>query len=486
MRSRIRSFMPLFILLIAGALLWACAKDYVTGKQTFSLVGESQEIAIGRETDPAIVAEFGVYEDRELAALVNEVGQKLVKASHRPTLPFTFRVVDSPVVNAFALPGGYVYFTRGILAHFNSEAELAGVMGHEIGHVTARHGAEQQSKAQLATLGLGLATVFSEGFRRYGQLAQTGLGLFFLKYSRDNESESDQLGVEYSTKSGYDSMHMSRFFRTIGRIGEKSGSSIPNFLSTHPNPANREQRVAQLTAQWQKEVPGPHNGGTDRAAYIRRIDGLVYGEDPRQGFVEGGYFYHPELRFQFQVPSKWQVANQPSQVQMINAEQTAAIQFSLEKGASAQEAAQTFAQNSQARVLRSSAAQVNGMRAYVIVSDVQTQNAQNGGAMRVMSYFIEKDNRVYVFHGYTAASNFDSQASTFENVMKSFDQLRNQAALSKQPRRLKLVTVDQAGDLRQVLSRSGVKAEELDDFAILNGMNLEDRLDRGALVKVVQ
>jgi predicted Zn-dependent protease len=261
------------LIISIGALFFGCARDYVTGKRTFSLVSESQEIAIGKESDPAIMAEFGLYEDRELGTMVNEIGQKLARVSHRPNLQFTFRLVDSPVVNAFALPGGYVYFTRGILAHFNSEAELAGVMGHEIGHVTARHGAEQQTKAQLAGLGFGLASVLSEGFRRYGELAQTGLGLFFLKYSRDNESESDQLGVEYSTKAGYDAMRMSRFFRTIARIGESSGSSIPAFLSTHPNPVNREQRVAELTKEWQQKFPGP--GGTDRAAYLRRIDGIV-------------------------------------------------------------------------------------------------------------------------------------------------------------------------------------------------------------------
>jgi len=478
-RQRLIWFMALLSL---GLMLWACAQDYVTGKRRITLVSEAQEIAMGVDADPGIVAEFGVYDDANLGTFVDGIGQSMVKVSHRPTVKFTFRLVDSPVVNAFAVPGGFVYFTRGILAHFNDEAELAGVMGHEIGHVTAQHGVEQMTKQQLAGIGLLAGTILSEDFRRFGDQAQQALGLIFLKFSRDDETESDRLGVEYSTKAGYDAQHMARFFRTISRISQQAGSGPPTFLSTHPNPDNREQNVGALAKEWQLKVPGP-KGGTDRAAYLRRIDGMVYGEDPRQGFVENGYFYHPELKFQFSVPAGWQVANQPSQVQMISPQKNAAIQFTLEKGASAQEAAQFFLQNSKTQVVRSGAAQVNGMRAYVTIGDLQTQE---GGVMRVMSYFIERDGSIYVFHGYTAANLFDSHAANFERTMKSFDQLRHQAALTKQPRRVKIMTVDQPGDLRAILTRYGTKAEELEELAILNGMNLPDRLERGALVKVAQ
>ena len=470
------------VLLGLGLIIWSCAQDYVTGKRRITLVSESQEIAMGVEADPGIVAEFGVYNDATLGAFVDGIGQSMAKVSHRPTLKFTFRLVDSPVVNAFAVPGGFVYFTRGILAHFNDEAELAGVMGHEIGHVTAQHGIEQMTKQQLAGIGLLAGTILSEDFRRFGDQAQQALGLIFLKFSRDDESESDLLGVEYSTKAGYDAQHMARFFRTISRITPQAGGGPPTFLSTHPNPDNREVRVGTLAKEWQQKVPGP-KGGTDRAAYLRRIDGIVYGDDPRQGFVENGFFYHPDLKFQFSLPAGWQVANQPSQVQIISPQKNAAIQFTLGKGASAQEAAQTFLQNSKAQVVRSGAAQVNGMRAYVTLGDLQTQD---GGVLRVLSYFIEKDGSIYVFHGYTAANLFDANAANFERTMKSLDQLRNQAALTKQPRRVKIMTVDQPGDLRTVLTRSGMKAEELEDFAILNGMYLQDQLSRGDLVKVVR
>src|SRR3989442_13104626 len=160
------------------------------------LVSESQEIAMGRDYDQQVAASIGIYPDSELQRYIQQFGARLAASSERPNLPWSFRVVDDPVVNAFALPGGFIYVTRGILAHLNSEAQVAGVLGHEIGHVTARHTAAQITKQQLAGLGLGLASMVSQGFQRYGNLAQTGLGLLFLKYSRDNENQADELGVE--------------------------------------------------------------------------------------------------------------------------------------------------------------------------------------------------------------------------------------------------------------------------------------------------
>jgi len=471
----------LLVILPVAVLVASCARDYVTGKRTISLMSESKEIELGRKADPEIVAQFGIYDDPKLAAFVDSVGQKLVRVSHRPTLKFTFRLLDSPVVNAFALPGGYVYFTRGIMAYFNTEAEMAGVMGHEIGHVAARHGAEQYTKAQLAGVGLALGSVLSPTIYRLSDLAQTGLGLLFLKFSRDDESEADRLGVEYSTRAGYDARSMAHFFETINRLSQKSGSNIPTFLSTHPNPVDREKTVAALSAEWQKKVPGP-KGGTNRARYLHRIDGIVFGEDPRQGFVEGGYFYHPDLKFQFLVPSEWQTVNQPTQVQMVSPKKDAIIEFTLAKGASAQLAAESFVASSGATVKSSKKTKVNGMPAVMMVSDVQSQRS----SLRVMSTFIEKDNKIYVFHGFTTPGNFDKVVATFEQVMRSFDRLRNKAALKKQPRRVRIKKVDRPGTLEEVLRRFGVKEDELKEMAVLNGMRLEDKVNRGELLKVVR
>ena len=188
-------------LILLGLVLTTCSRNPVTGKKELSLMSESQEKALGLESDPQIQAEFGMYADSSWQRFLREKGQAMAKISHRPTLGFQFRVIDSEVVNAFAVPGGYVYFTRGILAHFNDEAQLMGVLGHEIGHITAKHANEQYTKQTLAQIGFAAGMILSPQFRQFGNLANTGIQLMFLKFSRDNETQSDKLGVEYSSKA---------------------------------------------------------------------------------------------------------------------------------------------------------------------------------------------------------------------------------------------------------------------------------------------
>ena len=190
-------------LFLFGILLFiiSCAANPVTGQQEFMLLSEPDEIRLGRKTDAQIARTYGLYDDPDLTAYIDRIGQRIAKGSHRPDLSFAFRVLDSPVVNAFAVPGGFVYVTRGILIYFTSEAELSGVLGHEIGHVAARHSAQQYTKAQLAQLGLGLGTILSKDFRELAGLAQFGVGMLFLKFSRDNERQADDLGVEYATRA---------------------------------------------------------------------------------------------------------------------------------------------------------------------------------------------------------------------------------------------------------------------------------------------
>jgi predicted Zn-dependent protease len=179
------------------------------------LMSKGQEIAMGQQSDPEIVAFFGLYDDERLQRFINEKGKQMAAVSHRKELPYEFKIVDSPVVNAFAVPGGFVYFTRGIMAHFNNEAEFAGVLGHEIGHITARHSAKQYSNAMLGQIGLVAGSVISPEFAQLADVAQQGLQLLFLKFGRDAESQSDKLGVEYSTKIGYDASEMAGFFSTL-------------------------------------------------------------------------------------------------------------------------------------------------------------------------------------------------------------------------------------------------------------------------------
>ena len=317
-----------FLLTVQTMGAGGCATNPVTGKKQISLVSEGKELQMGAEADPAVIAEYGLYDDADMQRYVDGIGQKLGKVSHLPSLAWHFRVLDSPVVNAFAIPGGYIYITRGIVAYMNSEAQLAGVIGHEIGHVTARHSAQQITRQQLAGLGVLAGAVFVSAFRPYSGIAQQGLGLLFLKYSRDNETQADELGVGYATKADYDPREIPSTYATLKRIGERSSASLPGFLSTHPDPGDREIRTTQLA---DAAAASAHRTLTINASgYKQHLDGLVFGDDPRAGYFVANRFYHPELKFQMIFPQGWQTANQPSQV--LAASQTGgAMQLTLVK-----------------------------------------------------------------------------------------------------------------------------------------------------------
>src|SRR6059036_688194 len=209
--------------LLVSAVALGCAVNPATGSRQLMLVSESQEISMGRDYDNQVVASIGLYPDSTLQRWIQQFGARLAATSERPNLPWSFRVVDDPVVNAFALPGGFIYVTRGILAHLGSEAELASVVGHEIGHVTARHSVSQMSKAQLLDVGVIVGMILRPQLQNFGGLAQAGLELLFLKYSRNDESQADELGLRYLTRAGYDPRPMTQVFRTLDRVGTAEG-----------------------------------------------------------------------------------------------------------------------------------------------------------------------------------------------------------------------------------------------------------------------
>jgi predicted Zn-dependent protease len=372
--------------LIAILLLFNdCSRNPVTGKRQFLLMSESQELALGRESDPQVLGQFGMYPDSNMQRYLNERGQAMAKISHRPNLPFQFKVVDSDVVNAFAVPGGYVYFTRGIMAHLNSEAQLMGVLGHEIGHVTARHSAQQYTSQTFTQLGLVIGMIAFPKFQQFGDLANTGLQLLFLKFSRDHESQSDQLGVEYSSKLGYDAHEMASFFNTLGRLsaGEDGSQRIPTFMSSHPDPGDRFVKVNAMATDFQLKNQG--NYRAEREKFLRLVDGITYGEDPRQGYVQNNTFYHPELKFQFPVPTGWKYVNTPSQVQMASPDQKAMMLMTLSGEKTLDAAAQGVVKEYNLRVLDQRNVQINGLQAIVQVADQipadQQQAIQQGQAM---------------------------------------------------------------------------------------------------------
>ena len=244
MMQRRVAFVALFALSCMS--LVACSRDYVTGRPTFNLVSEEDEVKYGREYDRQVQDEYGTYDDEALVEYVDGIGQSLAAQSQRQNLAYTFRVLDSPVINAFALPGGYIYVTRGILVHLGSEDALAGVVGHEVAHVVARHSAKQMSRATV-TSPLGKIPLV-------GGIISAPFDLMLLRYGRGQESQSDQLGVEYVTRLGYDAAQMSGFFDLLQRMDQGDGERVPTFLSTHPDPGDRSTKVRSMTEEWQGKI----------------------------------------------------------------------------------------------------------------------------------------------------------------------------------------------------------------------------------------
>ncbi|MBI4475372.1 MAG: M48 family metalloprotease [Acidobacteria bacterium] len=455
----------------------------MTGRREIVLVSESQEIAMGQEADRQVREEYGVVENPALQAYVQGIGQKLAAVSHRPNLQWHFTVVDSPVVNAFALPGGYIYFTRGILAYLGNEAELAGVMGHEIGHVTARHSVRQMTRAQLAQFGLGAASILSPTFGQFGGLAESSLGLLFLRFGRDDERESDSIGVEYAANANYDPREVSNFFEVLGRMAQaQDRETIPGWLSTHPDPP---ERVKATLAAGQELITklnlSPEKLIVNRDGHLKQLDGMTVGNDPRQGFTEGARFYHPELQFQIVFPAEWRIENTRSAVIALDPQRGGQMQLRLAnapEGTTARQYAQTLAQRGMVPE-SSQQTTINGNPAFIGLYAVPAE----GVTLAAIAAFIEYRQRLYEVIGVTA--DYRKYSQTIEESIRSFDRVTEQRILRAQPDRIRLYTAREGDTLTALAARDVNPRVTADDLAVLNRMAANQPITPGRLIKIV-
>ncbi len=481
------------IVLIAAFFCSSCvvSKSPITGRKRAYGYSWAQEIQLGKEADPQIVAQFGLVDDPQLGAYVERIGQEVLAKSHlrRPETdpefrdtPFTFRVLDSPVVNAFALPGGYIYVTRGLLAHLNNEAQLAVVLGHEIGHVAARHASQRAASQTLGQLGLiGAAIGGQVAFGGAVGESILNLGgsvaqLLFLKYGRDDERESDQLGVDYAAQAGYKPSEGAAFFHSLKRLSDQMGG-IPTFLSTHPDPGERRQTIERLSQRWEEGA----TLAVDQQDFYNQIGGIVLGENPRQGFVKGGVFYHPDLKFSFPVPSGYQVENQPSQVVMIEPNQKAILLFTIaQDAASPRAAADKLTAEQGITVVDSGTTTVSGNPAYYVLADAQTES----GEVRLLSYYVQYGGTVYAFLGYAAKASFSTYQDAFQRSMRGFDRVTDPGILNVQPSRLQVIATPRSDAFQAFLPATLPDQFTPDDLAILNQVDLDTRLERGHQLKL--
>jgi predicted Zn-dependent protease len=313
-----RYAMRLVVTALAAALLTGCAQNPVTGQNDFVMMSESQEISIGRQNDVQIKKQYKVYESKALQDYVNRVGQKIAKQSHRPGLQYHFTVLDSPEVNAFALPGGYVYITRGILPYLNSEAEMAAVLGHEIGHVTARHSVRQYSAAQAANIGLSVVSIFvpEVGSAAGQNLANVVGGALLSGYGREHELEADRLGAQYLARSDYDPQAIIGVLRTLKNqelkdieLAKQEGREPRRYSGLFASHPDNDTRLKQVVGEADKLATAKPIEG--REEFLRQIEGLTYGDSADEGIVRNNRFYHADLGIAVSFPQSWQLHNLP-------------------------------------------------------------------------------------------------------------------------------------------------------------------------------
>jgi predicted Zn-dependent protease len=480
---------PVVIMLFIATVLLviSCAVNPVTGKKQIMLMSEAQEIQLGLSYDPQVMATFGAYPDQNLQNFVQSRGVEIGKISHRPNLEYHVRVIDSPVVNAFAVPGGYIYLTRGILAQLNNEAELEGVMAHELGHIAARHTVSQQSKQQIGQLLLIGGMIASEKFAQYAQYALQGMQLLFLKFSRDDERQADALGVEYSSKLGYDAHKMADFFKVLQKMSlSESAGGIPTFLSTHPDPGDRYNDVNKSATEWQTQLNlGSYKVNQD--PYLQMINGIIYGEDPKQGYVEGNTFYHPELKFKFSFPTGWKLENSPLQVSITPPDQKALMLFTLSSQKTLESAVDTTITQYRLTLQGSKRITVNGLPA-IMTQCKQVSQDQSTGATQtnmVLSYFISHGGLIYVFHGVSTEADFNTYASTMNSSMTTFSALTDASKINVKPKRIQVVTVQRTGTLSDAFVYYRVPQKQYNELALLNDLELTDQVQVGKLIKII-
>ncbi len=464
------------VLFVLIAVATACSVNPVTGKQEFNLISESMEIEMGKSTDASIREEYGLYNDPALANYVETLGKRMAPLTHRPNLPYHFAVLDTPVENAFAAPGGYIYLTRGMLAIMNDEAVLVSILGHELGHVNARHTARAMSRQLLLIGGLVIGSALSKDVEQLAPLAAVAMQLFFLKYSREDEYQADSLGVLYARRTGFAPGQIVPLFNTFLKMEEQAGGAkIPNFLSTHPLTASRIEAIKKMLE------PADTALRVARNDYLARLDGLIYGENPRQGYVENSVFYHPELQCAFQLPQGWKYQNTPKQFLMAPADEKAATYLTAETttkdpASMVQARAASFKDVRVSEIGRGSL-RINGLDAYRGVYSVQSASQDAQAAPTTVDInCIRKGGQIFTFIGMSSSQDFKTYQGPIQNSVRSFRPLTDAGHLNRQPRRITLQSARSGETLRSILQSRNVDAKQWKAVELMNGVTADQPL----------
>ena len=477
-------------LLLFAMCLSACVTNPVTGSREVVFMTQTREVELGRSAHDDITQQMGVYDDEELQQYVVEIGQELADVSHRPDLPWTFTIVDSPVVNAFALPGGFIYVTRGLMTHLGDESELAGVLGHEVGHVTARHSVQAYTRATSAQMGLMLGQIFVPAMRSpygapgLGDVAAQGLGLLFLKFGRDDEKQADRLGAEYAAYSGWNPNGVGGMLTTLSRIADTTDRrGTPNWLSTHPDPADRVLDVAGTVDGLLAGVVDESELRVRRDQFLDRIDGMYYGDNPEQGITIGQEFLHPVLMFALMFPDGWEIQNNPEMVVANESGQDhyMVLRASSGSGRSLDQVADKEMADAGFRRDQGQTTEMNGLDAYLGLYSRTQQAAQT---MVAQVAHIRHDRTVYMLGVFADVDRYQSIERVVSGSLRSFRPLTQAEADKIKPNRISIYTV-RAGDTWEQLAQERDMIVDAQVLAIMNGYTVDEQPVQGGRIKTV-
>ncbi len=455
---------------------------------------EKDEINLGKQVRQQVMQQYHVYNDVELQNYIQYIGNKLAEKSHRSDLDYTFTLLDSEEVNAFALPGGHIFITRGLLAYLNSEAQLAAVLGHEIGHVTARHAVRQHSASQLTGLGAALGAIFVPGMNQYASQQLVGmLGTAMLRgYGRDHELEADRLGAEYLARSGYDPDAMLDVIRVLknqesleirkARAEGREPNVYHGLFSTHPDNDTRLKEVVASAEEFKTEET-TFVGSTD---FLQRIDGLAFGENSVNGMIKGRNFYHGGMNFAMRFPKGWQIRNLPDRVLAMPPNQTAMVQLNAMPADNKLSPGEFMAEKMGLKsISQGQELTIHGLPAYTATARVNAGDNQTRLARVTVIYH---QNSAFILAGMTRnPGSLGGYDSAFLEAARSFRPLTgDEQKVIERTQRLRLIRAGEQTRYTELAARSPVEKYPEEQLRLLNGDYPRGEPESGELIKIVE
>ena len=479
-----RSISLLTITLSAIVVIWGCAVNPVTQKREIMIYSDADEVEMGRKAHAEVIRQYGKYDDLNLQRSINDIGQSLARNSHRPNIQYHYEVIDKPFINAFALPGGYVYITRGLLAYVNSEAELAGVLGHETGHITARHGVKRLQKAmasQFILVGVAIATE-SEGLVQGSSILLTAA---LQTYSRRDEYQADELGSLYAFKAGYDPKESMGFLKTLKKMDKTTPSAVEVIFRTHPLTEDRIERVEAQAREFSQQSKGADLKIRSNE-YISLLNGLVFGPGEKDGVIAENVYRNRFYRFSISAPTGWKMERKDAGGSIMMKHPTRdyycqTLVFELEAEMTPGQFAQSFEAQAGLKRVSGSSRKISGQDALVAF---YYSTSSRGIPLAIEIAYVVRGKACFMVVGYTRTSLFDQAKPSFRQVMGSFRFL-SQTEVERIPLyRLKVYTVGEGDTFHSISKRFYGTPDRAGEIMEFNGMTEESSLQPGKKLKI--